>query len=149
MKTMKKRVDVVKLQLVKEKSFLYSPRKISCPEDAMNLIQYLVDSSDREIFVVIALDTKNQPVSANICSVGSLNASIVHPREVFKMAILSNAASIIIGHNHPSGDVTPSKEDIEITKRLKEAGNILGIKVLDHVIVGYNSYKSLKEESFI
>ncbi len=96
MSEQKKRVEIVKLQLVKEKSFLYSPRKIKCPEDALELIRYLVDSSDREIFVVVALDTKNQPVAANICSVGSLNASIVHPREVFKMAILSNAASIIV-----------------------------------------------------
>ncbi len=149
MKEQKKRIDVVKLQLVKEKSFLYSPRKITCPEDAQKLIRYLIDSSDREIFVVVALDTKNQPISANICSVGSLNASIVHPREVFKMAILSNAASIIIGHNHPSGDPNPSNEDIKITERLVEAGGILGVKIMDHLIVGDREFISFKERGYI
>ena len=82
--------------------------------------------------------------------VGSLNASIVHPREVMKCAILNNAASIIVGHNHPSGDPTPSREDIEVTKRLAEAGKILGIDVLDHVIVTYTGKNvSLKEKGYL
>ena len=96
------------------------------------------------------MDTKNQPVSINVVSVGSLNSSIVHPREVFKVAILSNAASIIIFHNHPSGDPTPSREDVNVTNRLKEAGKLIGIDLIDHIIIGSeNSYCSLKEEGIL
>ena len=85
------------------------------------------------------------------CHVGSLNASVVHPREVFKSCILNNGASLIVAHQHPSGDPTPSREDLEVTKRLKEAGNILGIELLDHIIIGGNSNKSksLKEQGYI
>ena len=84
-----------------------------------------------------------------ICSTGSLATSIVHPREIFKMAILSNAYSLILAHNHPSGDVTLSKEDINISKRLKECGELIGINILDHVIIGDNKYLSLKEEGYL
>ncbi len=99
--------------------------------------------------VVIALDTKAQPNSISTCSMGTLNASLVHPREVFKSAILSNAHSILLAHNHPSGDPTESMEDIKITERLVEAGKIIGISVLDHIIVGDGNYISLKEKGHI
>ena len=95
------------------------------------------------------IDTKNQPTSINICSRGSLNSCIVHPREVFKPAILSNASSIILGHNHPSGVTTPSQEDINLTKRLQEAGTILGIEVIDHIIIGDEGYCSFKEKQIL
>lgn len=108
-----------------------------------------MEDKDREHFIVVSLDTKNQPVSINICHIGSLNASIVHPREVMKSAILSNAASILVGHNHPSGKVEPSREDIDVTKRLVEAGKIIGIDVIDHIIVGEEKYISLKEKGYI
>jgi DNA repair protein RadC len=99
--------------------------------------------------VVVCLDTKNQPTAINICHIGSLNASIVHPRECFKPAILSNAASILIGHNHPSGLASPSNEDVEVTNRLVEAGRIIGIGVIDHIILGDGEFVSLKEKGYI
>jgi DNA repair protein RadC len=117
-----KRISVVSLKLVRESSVLYRERQIKSPEDAYKLLKPFLVKADHELFVVVCLDTKNQPTAINICHVGSLNSSIVHPREVFKSAILSNSASIIVAHNHPSSDPTPSREDIEVTKRLVEAG---------------------------
>jgi len=102
-----------------------------------------------EHFIVAYLDTKNQPTAIHTVSVGSLNSSIVHPREVYKGALQSNASSILISHNHPSGDVKPSYEDIEVTKRLVEVGKLIGIKVTDHIIVGDDCYYSFKEENMI
>jgi DNA repair protein RadC len=144
-----KRIDIVTLKLVKESSLLYRERSVRSPEDGYKLLSLFLSDKDREHFIVVSLDTKNQPVSINICHIGSLNASIVHPREVMKSAILSNAASILVGHNHPSGMVEPSREDIEVTKRLTEAGKIIGIDVLDHIIVGDGTYTSLKEKGYI
>lgn len=144
-----KRVNIVSLKLVKESSILYKERSVRSPEDGYKLLKQFLEDADREHFIVVSLNTKNQPVSINVCHIGSLNASIVHPREVMKSAILSNAASIIVGHNHPSGRVEPSKEDIEVTKRLVEAGKIIGIDVLDHIIVGDETYTSLKEKGYI
>lgn len=105
---------------------------------------YLFD--DREKFCVLLLDTKNQPISNILVSMGTLNSSLVHPREVFKPAIKKSANSIVLVHNHPSGNPTPSAEDIQVTKRLKESGDILGIKVLDHIIIGDRKYISLAEK---
>jgi DNA repair protein RadC len=93
----------------------------------------------------LLLDIKNKVIGINTVSIGNLNSSIVHPREVFKPAILSNAASILLAHNHPSGDPEPSREDVAITTRLVEAGKILGIDVIDHLILGDGCYHSLKE----
>ncbi|HCT96998.1 DNA repair protein RadC [Carnobacterium sp. PL17GRE32] len=98
----------------------------------------------------MCLNTKNNVVAVHRCHVGSLNSSIVHPREVFKSAILNNAASVIVGHQHPSGDTKPSMEDIKVTKRLVEGGKLLGIEVLDHLVVNNdNSFTSLKERGYI
>ncbi|MED4270707.1 JAB domain-containing protein [Geobacillus stearothermophilus] len=143
-----KRVNIVSLKLVRESSVLYKERQIKSPEDAYKLLKPFLIEADRELFVVVCLDTKNQP-TAIICHVGSLNSSIVHPREVFKPAILSNSASIIVAHNHPSSDPTPSREDIEVTKRLVEAGRIVGIELLDHLIVCEERFVSLKEKGYI
>ena len=108
------------------------------------------DSDDREVFFVMCLNTRNNVVAVHRCHVGSLNASLVHPREVFKSAILNNAASVIVAHQHPSDDITPSKEDINVTKRLVEAGKLLGIEVLDHLVVNSdNGFTSLKERGYI
>ncbi|WP_346962244.1 JAB domain-containing protein [Clostridium sp.] len=149
-KRVSKRVNLVSVKLIKEGSILYEPRRVSSPKDAVELAKDFLIESDREKMILVCLDNKNQPTSINTVSVGSLNSSIVHPREVFKVAILSNSASIIVYHNHPSGDVTPSKEDINITERLKEAGKILGIELIDHIIVGSNeSYYSFKERGDI
>lgn len=144
-----KRVNIVSIKLVKESSLLYKERAIRSPEDGYRLMKQLLGDLDREAFIVISLDTKNQPTSINICHIESLNASIVHPREVMKSVILSNGASFMVGHNHPSGNPAPSREDIEVTKRLVETGKILGIDLLDHIIVGDETFISLKEKGYI
>ncbi|WP_336990908.1 RadC family protein [Bacillus toyonensis] len=144
-----KRVNIVRLKMVKEGSLLYKERRIKSPEDASVLLKQFLGEVDREYFIVLCLDTKNQPTAINVCHIGSLNASIVHPREVLKPAIISNATSIIVAHNHPSNDPTPSREDIEVTKRLAEAGKIIGVELLDHVIVCSDSFVSLKEKGYI
>ncbi|RLQ93632.1 RadC family protein [Falsibacillus albus] len=144
-----KRVNIVSLKLVKENSFLYPERNVRSPEDAYKLLKQFLVEVDREYFIVVCLDTKNQPTTINVCHIGSLNASIVHPREVLKPAILSNSASVIVAHNHPSNDPTPSREDIEVTKRLVEAGKIIGIDVLDHLVVCADKFISLKEKGHI
>ena len=141
-----KRVGIVSLKLVKESSVLYETRTISSPYDSYKLIKNFLIDSDREKFVVACLDTKNQPVNISVVSIGNVNSAIVHPREVFKVAMLSNASKIICFHNHPSGNLKCSKEDENITNRLKECGEILGIELVDHIIVGDNDkYFSFKE----
>ena len=102
----------------------------------------------KEHFIALHLDGKNRIACLDRVSVGSLNQSIVHPRELFKTALLSSAAAILLLHNHPTGDPSPSREDIEITRRIKEAGDLLGIKVLDHIIIG-DSYLSFAEQGLI
>lgn len=142
-----KRINVISLKIVKEGSILYDVRRLSTPSEAAGLGKRFLEDLDREQVIVCCLDNKNQPVSINVVSVGTLNSSLVHPREVFKTAILSNAASIILFHNHPSGDPEPSQEDINITTRIREAGNILGIELLDHIIIGSDDvFCSLKEK---
>ena len=112
-----KRVDIVTIQMVKESSLKYQHRKISSPKEVSGLVNQFIGCKDREHFGIICVDTKNQPTHIMTVSVGTLNSSMVHPREVFKSAILSNSASIILFHNHPSGDPEPSKTDMDITKR--------------------------------
>jgi DNA repair protein RadC len=110
--------------------------------DAARLLLPLFAGADRERFVVVLLDAKHRPIGVNTVSVGSLTASIVHPREVFKPAIAGNSAALLLAHNHPSGDPAPSSEDVELTKRLREAGELVGIRVLDHVILGDGKHHS-------
>ncbi len=119
---------------------------VKTPEDVVALLKGRLKDKKKEYFVVLLLDTRNQLIKASEISVGSLDASIVHPREVFKEAIAGSAASVILVHNHPSGDPTASEDDISLTKRLAESGEIMGIDVLDHVIMGDESYLSLKRE---
>lgn len=123
--------------------------KISSPLDVYRRVYPGLREQKQESFIELCLDTKNQIVKEAVISVGTLNANIVHPREVFKMALAESAASIIVAHNHPSGDPAPSREDIEITKKLIEAGKIIGIDVLDHVIIGDGRHFSMKEEGYI
>lgn len=145
-KTHAKRVDIVSLKLVKERSVLYETRKISNPYDAYRLVKNFLADSDREKLVVVCLDTKSQPVSIEIVSIGTVNSAMVHPREVFKVAILTNASKIICFHNHPSGNTNFSKEDEDITKRLQKCSEILGIELVDHIVVGDDDkYFSFKE----
>ena len=122
--------------------------KITNPLDVVDLVmdmQFL----EKEHFRLISLNTKNHVVGIDDIFIGSLNSSIVHPREVFKKALEKNAASVILVHNHPSGDPEPSRDDIQATGRLVKAGEILGVEVLDHIIIGTNRYKSLKELSIM
>ena len=123
--------------------------QIKCPQDVANLLMEEMRFLDREHFKVISLGTKNRVEAVDDISVGSLNASLVHPREVFKNAVKRNAAGVILIHNHPSGDPTPSREDLQITKRLVEAGEIMGISVYDHLIFGERNFISLKEQGKI
>ena len=148
--TASKRVNIVSLRMVKEGSILFEVRRISSPTEAAGLGRKFLEETDREQVIVCCLDTKTQPVSVNVVSMGTLNSSLVHPREVFKTAILSNAANIILFHNHPSGDPSPSQEDISITKRIQEAGTLMGIELLDHVIIGSEvRFYSMKEQGII
>ncbi len=123
--------------------------KITCPSDFADMVMNEMKNLDQEILKVVFLNTKNIVIGSKDVFKGSLNNSIVHPREIFKPAINKSSASIIICHNHPSGDPTPSREDINITARIKECGNILGIKLLDHIIIGNNKFVSLKDRSFL
>lgn len=141
-------VSFERVVLVKEKVGRYElPKKIVSPEEAYNAITTITNVEEaQEVFGILILNTKNKIVAMHEISRGSLNASVIHPREVFKPAILHNAASIICFHNHPSGDPKPSNEDIEVTNRLIEAGEIIGIRIMDHIVVGDGEYVSLKEK---
>jgi DNA repair protein RadC len=121
---------------------------VRTPQEAAKLVLGDMSHLDREQFRVMNLNTRNQVLAVDIVSIGSLNSSPVHPREVFKMPLKRSAASVILFHNHPSGDTKPSDADVEVTLRLREAGKILGIEVLDHLIIGYNIFLSMKENGF-
>ncbi len=123
--------------------------KISSPGDVSTYLMEDMRYLKKEHFKTVLMDTKNQILEVVTVSIGNLNSSIVHPREVFVEAIKKSSASMILVHNHPSGDTKPSREDISITERLMEAGDIMGIKVLDHIIIGDGSYLSFKEENII
>ncbi|WP_054943353.1 RadC family protein [Paenibacillus ihuae] len=119
------------------------------PEDAYHLLEPEHRYNTKEHFICLYLNTKNRVIHKETISIGSLNASIVHPREVFKVGIKRSCASIICSHSHPSGDPTPSNEDLIITHRLIEAGEIIGIDVLDHLIIAGQRYVSLKEQGLM
>jgi DNA repair protein RadC len=124
-------------------------RKITSPLLVYNLVGSLLRDADREYFLCILLNTKHDVLGVVPISMGDLSSTLVHPREVFKAAILANTADIILCHNHPSGDSTPSIEDIEVSHRLAQAGEILGINVIDHVIIGNGRFTSLKEHGVL
>jgi DNA repair protein RadC len=130
-----------------EESYLYEPKgkAIRTSEDAVNLVRTRLRGKKKEHFLVLLLDTRNHLITASEISMGSLNSSIVHPREVFKEATSVSASSCIFIHNHPSGDPTPSLDDLEVTRTLMEAGKIMGIDILDHIIVTDKDFISLKE----
>lgn len=131
-------------------TFVEEPkRKVRSPKDVYSLMYPKMREQKKERFITLYLDTKNQILKEETVSIGSLNASIVHPREVFKSALLESSASVIMIHNHPSGDPSPSREDIMVTEKLVEGGKLLGIDVLDHIIIGDGKYVSLKDEGFV
>ena len=122
---------------------------IRTPQDTLPVLEPELSELAYEKFIALALSTKNHVIAVLPVSSGSLNASIVHPRELFQRAILANCASLILAHNHPSGDPTPSPEDIALTRKLVEAGQLLDIPILDHVILGYARYTSFKENGLL
>jgi DNA repair protein RadC len=143
-------VPVYKVTLVREGRVPCYDQQIRSSADASTLLHTYLADVDREHFVIILLNQKNRVLGVNTVSMGSLTASIVHPREVYKSAILSNAASIICGHNHPSTDCQPSREDRAITTKLVEAGKLLGISILAHVIIGGEGrYFSFADEGLL
>lgn len=134
----------VYVKLIRKGNRKYQPRRMGGPREVYEFFKPL-ESMDREVFYTLHLDSSNQIIACEEVSKGSLGGSIVHPREVYKAAILSSAASIIVAHNHPSGDIKPSAEDHSIEKRLYEAGELLGIPLTDSLIIGRGQYYSMKE----
>lgn len=141
-------MPVYRVQLVRESG--RERLMLEGPEDVASILSHYLEDEDREHFVTLMLDSKNRVIGVHTASIGTLTAALVSPREVFKAAILCNALSIVLGHNHPSGDVDPSPEDIQVTERLVRAGAMLDIEVLDHVIVGEEgSYTSFKRSGIM
>ena len=122
---------------------------IKTPEDVLGQVKSRLKNKKKEHFITLLLDTRNQLIGVTTISIGSLDSSIVHPREVFKEAISASAASVIFVHNHPSGDPRPSEDDIKMTKRLVEAGEIMGIEILDHIILADEAHVSMKSEGLL
>lgn len=131
--------------LVKESGATAGDIRISDSNKAHRFLVPIFEGLDREHFVVVGLDAKHAVIGINTVSIGSVTLSIVHPREVFKPAILMNASAVLLAHNHPSGDPTPSREDRALTRRLKDAGELVGITVLDHVVLGDGRYYSFAD----
>lgn len=134
-----------RVMLVKESLAHPSPATIRDSQTAYRLLAPLFDGLDREHFLVVSLDAKHSVIGINTVSIGSVTMSIVHPREVFKPVILMNASAVLLAHNHPSGDSTPSQEDRALTRRLKDGGELIGITVLDHVVLGEDRYYSFAD----
>jgi DNA repair protein RadC len=144
------RIPIYQVKLVRDGSQMAERKKVDSPATAAAVLQQYLDGVDREHFVVLLLDTQNQIIGIHTVTVGTLDASLVHPREIFKPAILANAASVLLAHNHPSGDPTPSAEDRSVTRQLVAAGGLIGIEVLDHVVVGdTHRYVSFREAGML
>ncbi|WP_067930634.1 JAB domain-containing protein [Alicyclobacillus kakegawensis] len=143
------RIPCVRVTLVREGSIPSDTKQVRCAEDAYQILSSYLDGVDREHVVVMFLNTKHYVLGINTVSVGSLDASVVHPREVLKPAILANASAILIAHNHPSGDPEPSPEDISVTKILCEACKIIGIDLLDHLVLGEGRFISIRAQGYL
>ena len=141
-----KRVDLIRLQVVRESTGLYGISRFTEPQEAADMVRPMISAADRELFLVMSVNTRMEPMAVEIVSVGTLNACLVEMREVFKHAILNNAAGIVCFHNHPSGDAEPSREDRVMTEELEAAGELLGIPLVDHIIVTEEQYYSFKEQ---
>ena len=126
-----------------------APKPVRGPDDVVALIGRKLLAESREHFVVLLLNARHECVAVETVSIGSLNASIVHPREVFRPAVIRSAASVVVVHNHPSGDPEPSEEDVAITRRLAQVGELLGIGLLDHLIIAARGVVSLREKGLL
>ena len=138
---------VFSLRLVRERDHL--TRMVQSPADAARLCSEMLDGYDREIFLCLALSTANRVIGAHVAHVGTVDASIASPREVFKFCLLVNARSVIVAHNHPSGNLEPSRADVTVSKQLKAAGEVLGIRLLDSLIIGFDGHTSLSERGLM
>jgi len=136
------KIGIYKCQLVREAYASYRYGHVKSTHEAKRIVlevtKELLENAPQEHFLVLTCDTKLKPIALHIITVGTLDASLVHPREIFRVAFLDNASSILLIHNHPSGEVTPSSQDHEVTERTKKAGELLGVQVLDHIIVGHS-----------
>lgn len=141
-----KRIPIIRTIAIKDKTITFGSEMINTPQKASELAKEILRNADRECLLVCCLDTKCHPVSLEIVGVGTINSCLAMPRDVFKNAILSNAAFIILFHNHVSGDPEPSKEDIAVTIKLRQAGEFLGVPLIDHIVIGDDCYYSLREE---
>jgi DNA repair protein RadC len=143
------KVGHYRCSLVRETGYDYDP--VKGPSEVARIIRAAIPADDpREHVVIVALNTRNRPILVSTISIGSVNGSLVHPREAFRPAILVGATSIVFGHNHPSGDVVPSREDRDVTIRLLKAGQIIGIDLVDAIVVGdSDAYYSFKERGEI
>jgi DNA repair protein RadC len=137
----------VRVRLVRERAGSFGPA-FNCAGDIASVFRDELGCLDREQFCVLHLDVRHRLISREVVSIGHLSSALVHPREVFKAAILANAAAIALVHNHPSGDAEPSREDVDVTRRLVRAGELLGIPVLDHVIVTSKGHASVVEKGW-
>lgn len=130
-------------QIISERKEKYEVQ-VSYPSDLLKCLKRYQDL-DQEHFIVVTLNGAHNVIGVRLITIGILNRTLIHPREIFKVGIKDNAASIILVHNHPSGNLEPSTEDIDVTKRLVDAGEIIGIKILDHMIIGKGDYYSFQE----
>lgn len=146
-KIVEKYIPLVRLSVIKEKEIPYAAGTINNPEKVAEFARNILNGADREHLLVLSIDSKCRPLAIEIVSIGTVNATMAEPRETFKHAVLAGAAGIILAHNHPSGDCTPSEEDTIITKRVNEAGKLLGIPLKDHVIVGDGYFSYHENES--
>ena len=137
-------VSFVSIRLVREKTLRYETH-ITSPENSYKIAKEILANADKETLAVFCLDTRNRINAINIVSIGTTNSADANPREIFKAAILSNSVAIVLAHNHPSGDCKPSSNDLKITRQVAEAGRILEIELLDHIVLGENDYWSAKE----
>jgi DNA repair protein RadC len=142
-------IPLYKLSLIRDGSVCAERKIVTKSDDLYPILREYYANHDREEMLVVLLDAKHKIIGINSVSTGSLTLSIVHPRETFKAAIVSNCAAIILAHNHPSGDPAPSQEDRALTKRLKEGGELLGIPVLDHLVIGDGRYVSFADQGWL
>lgn len=125
--------------------FVDGRKRLTCARDAVAILTPILEAEPVEVFVILCLSTKHQVIAYHEVSRGVLDATLVHPREVFKAVLVSNSAALVLAHNHPSGDPDPTSDDAVLTRRLVQAGELLGVDVLDHVILGHETYYSFKE----
>ena len=143
------KVPIVRVALVREGTVKSETRSVCGPDDAAAILREIIGDYDREAFAVLLVDAKHRVIGAHIAGVGTLDSAQTGPREVFRAAILAGAKAVVLGHNHPSGDPTPSSADLHLTRRLTKAGELLGIPVLDHIIIGESNDVSLRERGEI